>query len=74
MEITCVNAADRFDNVDFDNSYLNGMARSIYPVYTCPHCGERIGFQKQSFENSRRQHHTNLSSNIARTFDEFTRD
>jgi len=70
MEITTVNAADRFDNVEFDDSTWDGTARSIYSVYTCPRCGERICFEKRNFENAKRRHQTNLLPDIARCFDE----
>jgi predicted RNA-binding Zn-ribbon protein involved in translation (DUF1610 family) len=73
MKITNVKAAERFDNVKSDNVTLDGMARSINTIYTCPQCGELIGFQKRNFEKADRQRHTNLSPEVARCFDEFAR-
>src|SRR5579862_6451278 len=71
MNITSVKPAERFDNTEFDNVVWDGEARSINTAYTCPKCGERIGFQKRNFEDAKLQQHTNLASEVARCFDEF---
>ena len=73
MNISRIDASDRFDNVKFDNVFLDGMARSINTFYTCPQCGEQVGFQIRNFENAKRQRHTNLSPEVAEHFEEFVR-
>jgi hypothetical protein len=73
MALTGVKASERFDNAAFENVVEDGMARPLHATYTCPRCGERLGFQKRNFENARRRPHTNLSPEVASCFDEFAR-
>ena len=74
MKITCVKAADRFDNTEFSSEVVDGVALSIYTAYTCPQCGVRIGFQKSDFERHTRQHYSNVAPETGRCFDEFARE
>ena len=68
MNISNVKANQRFDQTEFNNVALDGQARSIYAIYTCPNCQEQIRFQKSNFERTR---HTNLAPEIEGLFDSF---
>jgi hypothetical protein len=72
MNIKCVNVSERFDNTYFSNEVVEGLSPSVYALYTCPHCGEAIRFQKRDFEGVvDRRHWTNLGSEAAKYFDDF---
>lgn len=77
MEVTCVKAAERFDNVELDNAvdWLDKTAKSIYAIYTCPRCGEKIRFQKDDFQKAWTRHDwTNLPQDVARSFDQYAHE
>ena len=44
----------------------NNVAPSIYSVYTCPNCSEKIGFQKMHFEERARSEYSNCASGDSR--------
>ena len=74
MEITSINAEKRFDIISFDNVVdgLDIAARSIFTVYTCPRCNEKIWFQRSDFEKVwKRRDWSNLPQEVARYFEEF---
>jgi hypothetical protein len=74
MEIISVKAAERFDNVALDNvvDWWSLRARSMFTIYTCLQCKEKIQFQRSDFEKVwKRRNWTNLPQEVARCFDEF---
>jgi predicted RNA-binding Zn-ribbon protein involved in translation (DUF1610 family) len=75
MEIISVKATDRFDNVKLYNvvDWWTLTAKSIFTIYTCPRCNEKIRFQRSDFEIVwKRRNWTNLPLEVARCLDEFT--
>jgi predicted RNA-binding Zn-ribbon protein involved in translation (DUF1610 family) len=74
MRISTVQAAGRFDNTEFSNEVVDGMALSLTTAYTCPQCGTQIGFHKRDFEDGARQHHSNLDSEVARAFGDYAHE
>jgi rubredoxin len=69
MKISCVDASERFDNTEFNNVIVDGRATSMYSVYACPQCREKIGFEKIHFEHAIRSQHSNLPPGISSDFD-----
>jgi rubredoxin len=74
MQIVRVDAQDRFDNVKLDNvvDWPTLTANSMFTIYTCPRCNEKIKFQRSDFEKVRKKRNwTNFPPEVARRFDEF---
>jgi predicted RNA-binding Zn-ribbon protein involved in translation (DUF1610 family) len=72
--ISTIQATERFENTEFSNEVVDGMALPLTTAYTCSQCGTQIGFHKRDFESGARQHHSNLESRVSRRFDEFARE
>lgn len=73
MKISSVNAAERFDNTEFSNEVVDGMAFPLTAAYICPRCHAQVGFHKRDFEQSSRQRHSNLDAELQRSFDDYAR-
>lgn len=69
--IVRVDAKERFGTTELSNLAVDGMASSMYAIYACPRCPERIGFQKRHFEDAVNRDRTNLAPEIASLIDEF---
>ena len=74
MKITSVQSAERFDNTEFSNEVVDGMALPLTAAYTCPQCSAQAGFHKRDFEQSSRQRHSNLQPELQRAFDDYARE
>lgn len=61
-------AAERFSETELDNAIENGQASSLYTLYTCPSCQEKVRFSRTSFENRGRRETSNLSEEHAAAF------
>jgi rubredoxin len=72
--ISTIQATDRFENTEFSNEVLDGMALPLTTAYTCSQCGTQIGFHKRDFETGAREHRSNLKPGVARLLDEFARE
>jgi len=71
MRINVVDADARFDNAAFSNVTVNGRALGLTASYTCPRCGERIGFNRRDFEHRAERQVSNLPSSTQRLFNEW---
>lgn len=71
MKIDAVGADSRFDNTAFSNEIIDGRALPLTAFYTCPRCGERVGFNKRDFEHRAERRVSNLSPSIQRLFNEW---
>lgn len=71
MKIEAVDAEARFDNTAFSNEIIDGRALPLTAAYTCPQCGEQVGFQKRDFEHRAERQVSNLSVSIQRSFNEW---
>ncbi len=74
MKISTIQATDRFENTEFSNEVVDGMALPLTTAYTCSQCGTQIGFHKRDFESGAREHRSNLEPGVARLLDEFARE
>ena len=74
MKITSVQAAERFDNTEFSNEVVDGMALPLTASYTCPRCATQIGFAKRDFEQSSHERRSNLDAELQRCFDDYARE
>jgi hypothetical protein len=74
MKIYTIRANERFENTEFSNVILDGMALPLTTAYTCSKCGTQIGFRKHDFEAGAPKHRSNLEPRVARLLDEFARE
>ena len=74
MEISSIQAADRFENTEFGNEVLDGVALPLTTTYTCSQCDTQIGFHKRDFECGARENCSKLEPGIARLFDQFAHE
>jgi hypothetical protein len=74
VRISSVKAAERFDNTEFSNEIVDGMALPLTAAYTCPRCRAQVGFHKRNFEQSSRQRHSNLDAELQQRFDDYARE
>ena len=71
MNIEAVHAEARFDQTAFSNEITDGRVLPLTATYTCPRCGERVGFKKLDFEHRAGRQVSNLSPSIQRSFNEW---
>lgn len=74
MEVTYVKAIDRFDSVELDNvlDWSDMTVKSMYTIYSCSQCNEKIRFQTRAFEKVwKRRDWSNILREIALCFDKF---
>jgi rubredoxin len=71
MTLVEAEPTSRFDNVAFSNEVEDGRSLPMNARYTCPHCGEVIGFTKQHFEERAARRHSNLSETVAKRINEW---
>ena len=74
VKITSVQSAERFDNTEFSNEVVDGMALPLTAAYTCPQCGAQVGFHKSDFPQLSFQRHSNLQPELERAFDDYARE
>ena len=68
MGIEAVQADARFDNTAFSNVIIDGKALPLTATYTCPRCGEQVGFTKQNLEHRAERQLSNHSPQLQRLF------
>jgi hypothetical protein len=71
MQIKISDAKLRFDNTHFSNEVVDGRALPIFATYTCPQCGEKLGFEKSHFEVRSRLKVSNLAPDIDHIFSRY---
>ena len=71
MNIEVTPAASRFDRTAFSNESVAGQALPLTATYTCPRCGERVGFTKSNLEDRARQQASNLRHSVQRSFNQW---
>ncbi len=74
MKISTIQATERFENTEFSNEVVDGMALPLTTAYTCSQCGTQVGFHKLDFESGARQCRSNLEIGVAKLFDEFAQE